>query len=123
MLGRFRKPSDSPDVALQIASPDDIASQARGRTAKAKVLAERGDYEAGERLARGAVRLGANTDDLFMQSQVLMGLAEVLRRSGRDDEAIPVLQDAAEAIERKGNAVTAGSARAQPPELRAGARA
>jgi hypothetical protein len=58
-----------------------------------------------------------------MKSQLLMGLADVLRRSGRDDEAIPVLQEAAEVSERKGNAVTAAKARAQLAELGAGATA
>jgi class 3 adenylate cyclase/tetratricopeptide (TPR) repeat protein len=123
MLGRFSEAERFAEVAVQIASPDDVASQAWGRTVKARLLAERGDHAAGDRLAREAVRLGANTDDLFMKSQLLMGLADVLRRSGRDDEAIPVLQEAAEVSERKGNAVTAAKARAQLAELGAGATA
>jgi class 3 adenylate cyclase/predicted ATPase len=100
------------DLSLELSSRDDIASQARGRAVKAKLLAAKGDYEAAYRLAREAVRLSEDTDDLFMQGQVLMAQAEVLRLAGRDAEAIPVLQQAAEVSERKGNVVTAEEARA-----------
>lgn len=100
MLERHSEAEKYADVALSVAGADDITSQARGRIVKAKVLAARGDHDAAERLAREAVELGARSDDLFMQSRLLMGLAEVLRRSGRD-AAVPVLHDAVEVSERK----------------------
>jgi tetratricopeptide (TPR) repeat protein len=86
---------------LELTSTDDIASQARGRAVKAKLLAARGDYEAAYHLAREAVELSDDSDDLFMQGQVLMALAEVLRLGGRDADAIPVLRQAVEVSERK----------------------
>jgi tetratricopeptide (TPR) repeat protein len=100
------------DLSLELSSRDDIASQARGRAVKAKLLAAKGDYEAAFELAREAVGLSDDTDDLFMRGQVLMALAEVLRLGGRDADAIPVLRQAAEVSERKGNVVTAQHARA-----------
>jgi hypothetical protein len=102
---------------LERARSKDIASQARGRVAKARIHTERGEFEAGERLGREAIALSADSDDLFMRSQLLMGLADVLRRSGREDKAKPVLEEAAEISERKGNVVTAEKARAQLADI------
>jgi tetratricopeptide (TPR) repeat protein len=111
------------DLSLELSSRDDIASQARGRAVKAKLLAAKGDYEAADHLAREAVGLSEDTDDLFMRGQVRMALAEVLRLGGRDTDAIPVLRQAVEVSERKGNVVTAQEARARLAGLHAGTSA
>jgi tetratricopeptide (TPR) repeat protein len=108
------------DLSLELTSTDDIASQVRGRAVKAKLLAAKGDYEGADHLAREAVGLSEDTDDLFMRGQVLMALAEVLRLGGRDADAIPVLRQAVEVSERKGNVVTAQEARARLVGLHAG---
>jgi class 3 adenylate cyclase/tetratricopeptide (TPR) repeat protein len=122
-LGRKGDAEHFADLSLELTSTDDIASQARGRAVKAKLLAAKGDYEAAYHLAREAVRLSDDTDDLFMQGQVLMALAEVLRLGGRDADAIPVLRQAVEVSERKGNVVTAHEARARLAGLHAGTSA
>jgi class 3 adenylate cyclase/tetratricopeptide (TPR) repeat protein len=109
-LGRHAESEHFADLSLELTSPEDVASQARGRAVKAKLFAARKDYEIAEGLAREAVDLFAKTDDLFQQSQVLMALAEVLQAAGRDDEAIPVLESAMDVSERKGNVVTAQQA-------------
>jgi class 3 adenylate cyclase/tetratricopeptide (TPR) repeat protein len=111
------------DLSLELSSRDDIASQARGRAVKAKLLAAKGDYEAAYDLAREAVRLSGDTDDLFMHGQVLMAQAEVLSLGGRDADAIPVLRQAVEVSERKGNVVTAQEARGRLADLHAGTQA
>jgi class 3 adenylate cyclase/tetratricopeptide (TPR) repeat protein len=111
------------DLSLELTSTDDIASQARGRAVKAKLLAAKGDHEAAYRLAREAVELCEDIDDLFMRGQVLMAQAEVLRLGGRDADAIPVLRQAVEVSERKGNLVTAREARARLAGLHAGTQA
>jgi class 3 adenylate cyclase/predicted ATPase len=111
------------DLSLELTSTDDIATQARGRAVKAKLLAAKGDYEAAYRLAREAVELCEDIDDLFMRGQVLMAQAEVLRLGGRDADAIPVLRQAVEVSERKGNVVTAQEARALLAGLHADAKA
>ena len=111
------------DLSLELTSTDDIASQVRGRAVKAKLLAAKGEYDAAYHLAREAVGLSDDTDDLFMQGQVLMAQAEVLRLGGREAEAIPVLRQAVEVSERKGNVVTAQQARALLAGLHAGTQA
>jgi tetratricopeptide (TPR) repeat protein len=111
------------DLSLELTSTDDIASQARGRAVKAQLLAAKGDYEAAYHLAREAVGLSDDTDDLVMRGQALMALAEVLRLGGRDADAIPVLRQAVEVSERKGNVVTAQEARARLAGLHAGTQA
>ncbi|HEY7563094.1 MAG TPA: adenylate/guanylate cyclase domain-containing protein [Gaiellaceae bacterium] len=121
-LGRHEEAERFADISLELTASDDIASQSRGRAAKAKSLAARGEHEAAERLAREAVELARNTDSLFMQGQLLMGLAEVLRVAGHPDDVVPVLEEAAGVNERKGNVVTAGKARAQLSELQAAPR-
>jgi tetratricopeptide (TPR) repeat protein len=72
-----------------------------------------GHFDAGNHLAGEAVQLSDDTDDLFMHGQVLMAQAEVLSLGGRDADAIPVLRQAVEVSERKGNVVTAREARAR----------
>jgi tetratricopeptide (TPR) repeat protein len=122
LLGRHAESERFADLALELTSPEDIASQARGRGVKAKLLATRKEYERAERLAREAVELFAHTDDLFQQSQVLMILADVLEAAERNEEAIPVLESAVEVSERKGNVVTAERARARVAALTAATR-
>jgi class 3 adenylate cyclase/tetratricopeptide (TPR) repeat protein len=122
MLGRPSEAETYADVAMSVTDANDIASQARGRIARAKVLALRGNYEIAERLGHEAVALGARSDDLFMQSRLLMGLAEVLRWGGRDEAAIPVLREAVEVSERKQSLVTAASARAELEDILSAAR-
>jgi tetratricopeptide (TPR) repeat protein len=111
------------DLSLELTSTYDIATQARGRAVKAKLLAAKGDYEAAYHLAREAVGLSEDTDDLFMRGQILMAQAEVLSLGGRDADAIPVLRQAVEVSERKGNVVTAQEARSRLADLHAGTQA
>jgi tetratricopeptide (TPR) repeat protein len=119
-LDRMAEAEHFADLSLELTSTDDIASQVRGRAVKAKLLAAKGDYEAAYHLARDAVGLSDDTDDLFQRGQARMALAEVLRLGGRDADAIPVLRQAVEVSERKGNVVTAREARARLAGLHAG---
>lgn len=121
-LGRHSEAEQFADLSLALTSHEDVASHALGRSVKAKLLAERGEYSEAERLAREAVDLFVQTDDLFQQSQVLMGLAGVLEAAGCNDEAIPVLRAAVDVSDRKGNVVTAKMARAHLAELQADSR-
>jgi tetratricopeptide (TPR) repeat protein len=74
--------------------------------ARAKVLARRGELEEGERLARDAVALGAETDMLNAHADALLDLAEVLRLAGEDGRRAE-LELALDLYERKGNLVMA----------------
>jgi ATP/maltotriose-dependent transcriptional regulator MalT len=85
------------------AAADDVPSQVIWRSARAKVLARRGDLGQAERLSREAVEIAEATDLFNAQGNALSDLAEVLAVAGRAGEAAAVLIRAAERFERKGN--------------------
>ncbi|MFL5921075.1 MAG: ATP-binding protein [Gaiellaceae bacterium] len=85
------------------AASEDVYSQALWRSARAKVLAVRGDAEIAEVTACEAVALTERTDLLNTQAEALLDLAEVLALSGRRDEARAAAHAAAARFEQKGN--------------------
>jgi predicted ATPase/class 3 adenylate cyclase len=93
------------------AAPEDVFSQVLWRSARAKVLARRGDATAAENAAREAVELAGRTDLLNTQADALLDLAEVLAVAGRVDEARTAALDAADRFERKGNLTSLARAR------------
>jgi class 3 adenylate cyclase/tetratricopeptide (TPR) repeat protein len=99
-------------ISEQTAAPDDYFSQILWRSVRAQVIASQGDQEYGEHLAREAVALAEKTDDINLHADALMALAHVLRLADRPSDALPVLEEALRLYERKGNLVSAGSARA-----------
>jgi class 3 adenylate cyclase/predicted ATPase len=99
--------------AISLASGDDVVSQARARTVRAKVLAHRRvAAEAGE-LAREAVELTSRTDYFAEQAEALCALAEVLTLLGRAEEAQPLLREAIALFERKGASAGVAATRRQ----------
>jgi tetratricopeptide (TPR) repeat protein len=82
-----------------------------------KVLARRGELEEGERLAREAVALAAETDMLNAHADTLLDLAEVLTLAGQHARA--ELEQALALYERKGNLVMAERAKSRLAELTA----
>jgi class 3 adenylate cyclase/tetratricopeptide (TPR) repeat protein len=78
-------------LSNELASDDDVSTQALWRCVLAKVLAQRGDVEEGERLVREAIEILAPTDAVIMKFSAFYDLAEVLRLAGRDNGE---LQDA-----------------------------
>jgi len=101
-----------------VASNDDVMSQAQWRSVKAKLLARRGAVTDAEALARQAAGLLEPTDFLDFRASVLLDLAEVLSISGRPGEAIAATEEGLGLFERKGNKVAAASARASLEYLR-----
>ena len=55
------------------------------------MLARQGKLDIGESLVREAVAQSRETDDLNIQADKLIDLAEVLRLAGREDELDPLL--------------------------------
>ena len=92
------------------------------RQVKAKVLARRGEHAEAERMARGAVAVGEETDILNAQGDALADLAEVFLLAGRPDEAAAALEQAIERYERKGNRVSTGRAQTRLAALQHPAR-
>jgi tetratricopeptide (TPR) repeat protein len=99
-------------LSEQAAAPDDVTSHVLWRTARAKLLARRGEHEAAERVAREAVEMVGRTDLLNQQGDALLDLADVLVLAGRADEARAAALEAAERFERKGNLPSLARARA-----------
>ena len=107
--GRFARTSQ------EASDPDDIDSQARWRTVKAKLLAKQRRLEEAEGLAREAVHLAAATDVLNLRGHCYLALGAVLQASGRQTEAGEAFAQAVRAFDRKGNLAAAGQARARMP--------
>jgi tetratricopeptide (TPR) repeat protein len=105
-------------ISEEASDPDDIDSQARWRTVKAKLLAKQGRHEGALALAREAVRLAAPTDVLNLHGHCYLALGAVLQASGRQTESREVFAEAARAFDRKGNLAAAAQARARMPRAR-----
>ena len=99
------------EVSKRATAPADLSAGVQWRAVRAKLLARRGEIEPAEALAREAVALASETDFLVLHADALMDLAEVLRVAGREDEATPVVEQALELYEQKGNVVGAERAR------------
>jgi hypothetical protein len=82
------------------------------------ILAQRGEAEKGEDLAREAVDIARRTDYLNTHAWTLHALAHVLAMGGRPGQAIPIIEEARVLYDRKGNLVMAEQARTLLAELR-----
>ena len=112
-LGRYDEAEEFAEASEEAAQIDDLASQVLWRVARAKVLARRGEAEAGERLAREAIALDEETDFLIQKTMSFEALGEVLRLADRKEEAAQALLEAVTLHERKGNVVSAKRVREQ----------
>jgi class 3 adenylate cyclase/tetratricopeptide (TPR) repeat protein len=99
-----------PDEALEyaarseeMAAPDDMQAQVAWRAARAVVLADGGDAEAAEPLAREGVEMASGTDDPNLRARALLALARALRAGSRPADADATLAEALELYEAKGN--------------------
>ena len=86
---------------------DVVVTEMLWRQTRATVLAHRGDHTPALRLARRAVELAEQADDLNAHGDALLDLGEVLALAGRRDEAAESLKQARTLYERKGNLVMA----------------
>jgi class 3 adenylate cyclase/tetratricopeptide (TPR) repeat protein len=102
-LGRLDDAEEYARLAVELASPDDLSSQAVGRSVSAKVLARRGEPDEATRLAQEAVDMLAGTDFFQARASVSAGLAEVLFRAGRPEEAEQQYAEVLAILEAKGN--------------------
>jgi len=93
--------------AVGAADPSDLDAQFRWRAVLGKVLAQRGEFDAGEALVRAAAKLIQKTDWLNARAGVETDLAEILGWAGRRAEALPHLQEALRLFKEKENQVAA----------------
>jgi class 3 adenylate cyclase/tetratricopeptide (TPR) repeat protein len=101
------------------AAEDDIASQVLWRSARARILGASGAATNAEALAREALALVEQTDDVGMHADTLADLAEVLVSAGDGPGAAESLERAAVLYEAKGNAVAADRSRRRRVEISA----
>jgi tetratricopeptide (TPR) repeat protein len=104
--GRYEEAERLTQVTGDIASDDDLFTQAMWRATRARLLAWRGDADA-VRLARESVELWLETDCLNMQADALVDLAVTLRLLQRAHESVAVLGQAIQLYESKGNLASA----------------
>jgi tetratricopeptide (TPR) repeat protein len=111
LQGRDEEAKQLTVVSEEATSPEDVWSQVAWRSARANILAGRGDAGEAERLAREAVDLISGTDALNTRAEAMLSLARAVRSAGRREEAAGCVAEALRLYEAKGNVVSAAKAR------------
>jgi ATP/maltotriose-dependent transcriptional regulator MalT len=120
--GRIEEAEELTVVSEEATSADDVWAQVAWRSARAKILAQRGELANAERLAREAVDLIAGSDVLNMRAHALISLAQVLEAADKAEDAAGYAAEGVRLYEAKGNLVAAEKARAAvAPALKTGA--
>ena len=106
--GRRAEARELAETARELATEDDVESQALWRAVLAKVLAAEGTVDEALVLVQEAVALSHRTDSPVIQADALIDFAAVLRASGRDDSE--VVDEAVRLYRGKGDAAGARKA-------------
>jgi class 3 adenylate cyclase/tetratricopeptide (TPR) repeat protein len=101
--GRYEEAEHYATVCRETSAADDLASQVLWRSVQARLLARRGDFEQGERLAREAVEFASH--DFFATAPAWAALGETLALAGRSAEATAAFEEAIRSYELKGSTV------------------
>ncbi len=109
--GRYDEAEALAQEAKELASEDDVETQAVWRAVQSKLLARRGAVEEAEALVRDAIELLEPTDAVLLKFETYVDLAEVLQLGARGDEAREALERALELAEQKQSAVMVAAAR------------
>ena len=96
-------------LSLETAPTENVAAQALWRSAKALVLVNRGDHRGAERLSREAIQL-VPRGMLNLSADLRVDLAGILLAARWRKAALPVINEAIDLYERKGNVVSAARA-------------
>jgi class 3 adenylate cyclase/tetratricopeptide (TPR) repeat protein len=100
--GRWDEVEQAADRLAELALPGDFDAAFRWRALRARVLAQRGEFEEAERLAREALDVVETTDWHMQRGEAALTLGEVMELEGRTDEACAAYERAIESFERKG---------------------
>jgi tetratricopeptide (TPR) repeat protein len=119
VLERFDEVEKLGQQSRELATPDDIDTQALWRCVLAKTLARRGDVAEAEGLVREALDLLSPTDAVLFQYGALLDHAEVLRLAGRPDESRTAITDAVGLAQLKQAAVMTTTAESMLAETTA----
>jgi class 3 adenylate cyclase/tetratricopeptide (TPR) repeat protein len=104
--GRITEAEEFARIAEEVSTEDDVETEALWRSAKAAVLARRGDVDAADSIAREAVDLLRRTDALVHTADALSVHANVLGAGGQASERMAALRQAARLYARKGNVIS-----------------
>jgi predicted ATPase/DNA-binding SARP family transcriptional activator/class 3 adenylate cyclase len=115
--GRLDEAETLTATAANLAGKDDVEAQMLWRRVRAQVLAQRGDVDRAEALAREALDTARETDSQHAVGEALVVLAEVLEAGGRPAEAAAALEEAIALYEVKGSVAFAAKARASLEDL------
>ena len=110
-LERYDEAGTYASRSREMASEDDIASQAAWRMARARVQAHVGEFDDALRLADEAIAINDRTDYPVWQGDGREVRGIVLEAAGRGDDAREAYEEAIDRYERKGNVVAAGRVR------------
>jgi class 3 adenylate cyclase/tetratricopeptide (TPR) repeat protein len=122
-LGRFDEAFEMSRVSEDSSDPADVSTEALWRTARARVLAHRGERRVAESLMARALELAGSTDMTWIQADIWRHAAEVRSTLGRSSEVqIDALNEALRLYTAKGMEVMAGRVREQIGKLAADQR-
>jgi len=110
--GRYEEALPLTELVAGSALEDDLDPQVAWRRVQAKLLAQRGDLEGGEQLAREAIALAAQSDYLDLHARAIEDLVEILCLTGRSRVAMDELEPAILLHDQKGNLVGLARTRA-----------
>jgi hypothetical protein len=110
-LGKFEDALAWTQFAERTGTLEDVEIMVRGRLLRTKLVARRGWFEDAESRGREAVALAGRTDLLDLQTEALLGLADVLIAEGKAADAKSLLEEARSLCEWKGNLVLLGRTR------------
>ena len=97
-----------------------FADAPKWKTARARVLAHRGQTDEAVALARDAADLMAGNDDVTTHAEILVDLADVLHAHGDEAGAAVALAEALALHEEKGNLVSVAHCRRRLAAIEAG---
>jgi tetratricopeptide (TPR) repeat protein len=109
--GRYEEADQYATLSEGAAAPDDIASQARWRAVRSKIMATRGNSDQAKQLSQEAVDLVDTSDDLDLRGEIWLCRAETQRLTGQTKQAVESAKVSLNLYEQKGNIMSATKAR------------
>jgi predicted ATPase/class 3 adenylate cyclase len=109
--GRLDEAMRFTQTSEELAARDDLLTQVIWRSVRAGYLAEQGQLDLAEQLAREAVRIAEMTDFVSTHADALIGLATVLQDVGRLDDAKTAASEGMALYEQKGNRLAVRAAK------------
>ena len=111
--GRFEDVEPLGRLAKDLATEDDVDTQALWRSVLAKIAARQGSFDEAQSLINEALEILAPTDAVLLRYGTLLDLAEVHRLAGREDHARAALEEALELAVLKQSPVMIAEVQAQ----------